>query len=249
MLAFVSIPFNGAAMTDRNGGSPLSADNSQECELIKAIIAENHLTPTGLYAVRNYNPGGKISDHRMMNAALERHFAPSQLDEAFKRIFHDAPTRTPRFVCDSLAAFVTETEAAKIVSRNRYDPDDYRHDLYRLKHGKERYTVYYFSSPVYFGDYAAMKYTARDATDARYRLYLLKKTNGTWRFLDILDMGVDESFQTRRTNRTVGAAKPREIPASGHAHIGNATGFRSRSLISQGGFRLQSCVQTEGVGS
>lgn len=192
---FASVPLDGIAMTDRNDGSPMSAGNSQECELIKAIIDENHLAPAGLYAVRDYNPGGKISDYRMMNSTLERHFHASQIDQVFEHIFHEVPSRTRRFACDLRVAFITETKAAKIVSRNRYAPGDYRHELYKLKHSQEQYTVHYFSSPVYFGDYAAMKYTARDATDARYKLYLLKKTHGTWRFLDLLDMGIDESFQ------------------------------------------------------
>jgi len=188
---------SGSAMAERKGGSPSSVGNSQECELIKAIIHENRLAPAELYAVRDHNPGGKIGDYRMMNAALERHFHPSRLDDVFKRIFHGTPSRTTDFACDAPIVFVTETKAAKVVSRNRYAPGDYRHELYKLRHGKARYTAYYFSSPVYFGDYAAMKYTARDATDARYKLYLLKKTDGAWRFLDVLDMGIDGSFQAR----------------------------------------------------
>lgn len=191
---------------DRTGSIPASERlDSPECGLIKLIVGAYYHVPTKVYAVRNYNPGGKISSHHMLNAALEKHFEPSQIDGVFRRIFHSVPVRTADFACNAPIEFVTEKKAAKISSRNRYDPRDYRHDMYILHHGKEEYTAYYFSSPVYFGDYAAMKCTARSSkTNARYELFLMKKTKGKWEFLDILDAGADESFQSVEHRRTGG---------------------------------------------
>lgn len=193
-----AMPERGAFMTQNEAryaqGERL---DSPECELIKVIVGAYYHAPTKIYAVRNYNPGGKISSHYMVNAALERHFEPSQIDGVFRQIFHSVPVRTADFACNAAIEFVTEKKAARISSRNRYDPRDYRHDLYILHHAKEEYTAYYFSSPVYFGDYAAMKCTARSGkTYARYELFLMKRAQGKWQFLDILDAGTDESFQS-----------------------------------------------------
>lgn len=206
-LAFVS--FSGIAVAGRNGGSPQSAGNSHECEMIKTIIEENHLAPAGLYAVRDYNPGGTIGDYRMVNAALERHFHPSRLDEAFKRLFHTTPSRTPRFTCDAPVAFVGETKATKIVSRNRYGPDD-----------------------------CAVPSVPAEKDPRGLAIPRRARRGHRWKLPG-----------PGRRIRAIDSAKSRKSAASGHAGIGSATGFRSRSLISQGGFRLQSCVQTEGVGS
>ncbi|MCL1633581.1 hypothetical protein M2650_02830 [Luteimonas sp. SX5] len=193
-----AMPTRGMSMTqaDAHYGAPSEKSDSRECELINLIIDGYYHAPTKVYAVRNYNPGGKISNHHMVNTALERHFDRSQIDAVFRQIFHSMPVRTSDFACNTPIEFVSEKKAAKISSKNRYDPRDYRHDLYTLHHSKEEYTAYYFSSPVYFGDYAAMKCTARRSrTDARYELFLMKRVNGKWQFLDILDAGIDESFQ------------------------------------------------------
>jgi len=148
---------------------------------------------------------GKLFDRYYVclneNSMRVKDFHVDWLYESLDKYFDKTEVNTILKEIDSPSASINEMKCkgyfADIVTRNKarkiYQKAAAHSESYMLRHKRTTYTVYFFSTPVYIGDYAIVNRIEKAEYDwAYYKILLLKKINAVWQLVESLEGGMTD---------------------------------------------------------